>query len=150
MRLIAATNRDLAEDVRKGRFREDLYYRLNVFPILVPPLRERPEDIPLLVWAFLEEFCARMGKKITQVPRRTMEALQRYPWPGNVRELRNVIEHSAIVTTGETLRVPMLDDVAAVAAPRQTLADVERELILQTLESKGLEDQGADRARPRR
>ena len=100
VRVIAATHRDLAEDVRKGRFREDLYYRLNVFPILVPPLRERAEDIPLLVWAFLEEFCARMGKKITQVPRRTMEALQRYPWPGNVRELRNVIEHGAIVTTG--------------------------------------------------
>jgi hypothetical protein len=77
-----------------------------------------------------------MGKKITQVPRRTMEALQRYPWPGNVRELRNVIEHSAIVTIGETLKVPMLDDVAAVAAPRQTLADVERELILRMLESK--------------
>ncbi len=136
VRLIAATHRDLAEDIRKGRFREDLYYRLNVFPILVPPLRERAEDIPLLVWAFLEEFCARMGKKITQVPRRTMEALQRYPWPGNVRELRNVIEHSAIVTTGETLKVSMLDEVAAVAAPRQTLADSERELILQTLETK--------------
>ena len=90
VRLIAATNRDLLEEVRKGRFREDLYYRLNVFPIRVPPLRERAEDIPQLVWTFLEEFCTRMGKKITQVPRRTMEALQRYPWPGNVRELRNV------------------------------------------------------------
>ena len=100
---IAATNRDLAEEVRKGRFREDLYYRLNVFPIRVPPLRERAEDIPLLVWAFLEEFSARMGKKITQVPRKTMEALQRHAWPGNVRELRNVIEHGAILTTGDTL-----------------------------------------------
>jgi PAS domain S-box-containing protein len=136
VRVIAATHRGLVEDVRKGRFREDLYYRLNVFPILVPPLRERAEDIPPLVWTFLEEFCARMGKKITQVPRRTMEALQRYPWPGNVRELRNVIEHSAIVTTGETLKVPMLDEVAALAVPRQTLADSERELILQTLQSK--------------
>ena len=116
MRVIAATNRDLAEDIRKGRFREDLYYRLNVFPIRVPPLRERAEDIPLLVWAFLEEFSSRMGKKITQVPRQTMEALQRHPWPGNVRELRNVIEHGAIVTTGDTLRVPMLDDAAPVAA----------------------------------
>ena len=76
----------------------------------MPPLRERAEDIPLLVWTFLEEFSSRMGKKITQVPRRTMEALQRHPWPGNVRELRNVIEHGAIVTTGETLRVPLLDD----------------------------------------
>ena len=100
VRVIAATNRDLAEDVRKGRFREDLYYRLNVFPIHVPPLRERAEDIPLLVWTFLEEFCARMGKKITQVPRETMDALQRHPWPGNIRELRNVIEHGAIITDG--------------------------------------------------
>ena len=116
VRLIAATNRDLLEEVRKGRFREDLYYRLNVFPIRVPPLRERAEDIPQLVWTFLEEFCSRMGKRITQVPRRTMEALQRYPWPGNVRELRNVVEHGAIVTNGETLKVPMLDDTAAAAA----------------------------------
>ena len=107
-----------------------------MFPIRVPPLRERAEDIPLLVWSFLEEFGARMGKKITQVSRKTMEALQRYPWPGNVRELRNVIEYSAIVTTGETLKAPMLDEVAAVAAPRQTLADSERELILRVLESK--------------
>ena len=134
VRLIAATNRDLTEDIRKGRFREDLYYRLNVFPIRVPPLRERAEDIPLLVWTFLEEFSSRMGKKITQVPRKTMEALQRYPWPGNVRELRNVIEHGAIVTTGDTLKVPMLDDVGAVAVPQPTLADSERELILRALE----------------
>jgi transcriptional regulator with GAF, ATPase, and Fis domain len=134
VRLIAATNRDLPEEIRKGRFREDLYYRLNVFPIRVPPLRERTEDIPLLVWTFLEECCARMGKKITQVPRRTMEALQRHPWPGNVRELRNVVEHSAIVSTGDTLRVPILDEIAAVAAPQPTLADSERELILRALE----------------
>jgi formate hydrogenlyase transcriptional activator len=137
VRLIAATNRDLLEEVRQGRFREDLYYRLNVFPIRVPPLRERTEDIPQLVWTFLEEFCSRMGKRITQVPRTTMEALQRYPWPGNVRELRNVVEHSAIVTTGETLTVPMLDEtVAAAATPPQTLADSERQLILRALESR--------------
>ena len=104
----------------------------------MPPLRERAEDIPLLVWTFLEEFSQRMGKKITQVPRKTMDALQRYRWPGNVRELRNVIEHSAIVTADDTLKVPMLDDVAAVAAvalPPQTLADSERALILRALES---------------
>ena len=134
VRVVAATNRDLAEEIKKGRFREDLYYRLNVFPIRVPPLRERAEDIPVLVWTFLEEFSSRMGKKITQVPRKTMEGLQRYPWPGNVRELRNVIEHSAIVTTGDTLLVPMLDDVAVVAAPRQTLADSERDAIVRALE----------------
>ena len=116
----------------------------------MPPLRERAEDIPLLVWTFLEEFSSRMGKKITQVPRKTMEALQRYPWPGNVRELRNVIEHGAIVTTGDTLRVPMLDDVAVVAAPPQTLADSERDAHRAGARARGLAHQGADTARPRR
>jgi transcriptional regulator with GAF, ATPase, and Fis domain len=137
VRVIAATNRDLVEEIKKGRFREDLYYRLNVFPIRVPPLREREEDIPLLVWTFLEELSSRMGKKITQVPRKTMEALQRRPWPGNVRELRNVIEHGAILTSGDTLRVPLLDEAAPVAAPQPTLADSERELILRALEIRG-------------
>jgi PAS domain S-box-containing protein len=137
VRLIAATNRDLAEEIRKGRFREDLYYRLNVFPIRVPPLRERAEDIPVLVWTFLEEFSSRMGKKITQVPRKTMDVLQRHPWPGNVRELKNVIEHGAILTTGDTLKVPMLDDAAPVGAPQPTLADSERELILRALANTG-------------
>jgi len=137
VRVIAATNRDLVEEINKGRFREDLYYRLNVFPIRVPPLRERAEDIPLLVWTFLEECSSRMGKKITQVPRRTMEALQRHRWPGNVRELRNVIEHGAILTNGDTLKVPVLDDAAPVGTPPPTLADSERGLILRALESTG-------------
>jgi transcriptional regulator with GAF, ATPase, and Fis domain len=135
VRVIAATHRDLPADIRKGRFREDLYYRLNVFPIRVPPLRERAQDIPLLVWTFLEEFSSRMGKTITRVPRRTMEKLQRHPWPGNVRELRNAIEHGAILTTGETLRLPTLDDAAPVRAAAPTLADSERELILRALET---------------
>jgi formate hydrogenlyase transcriptional activator len=134
VRLIAATNRDLSEAIRQGRLREDLYYRLNVFPISVPPLRDRPEDIPLLVWAFLDEFSSRMGKKITQVSRKTMNALQRHPWPGNVRELRNVIEHGAIITTGDTLRIPTLDEHAPVRSPRQSLRDAERDYIVQTLE----------------
>ena len=134
VRVIGASNRDLREEVRKGRFREDLYYRLNVFPIRVPPLRERTDDIPLLAWAFLEEFSSRMGKKITRVPRKTMEILQRHPWPGNVRELRNVIEHSAIITTGETLRVPMLEQETPEALPLETLADSEREHITKALE----------------
>jgi formate hydrogenlyase transcriptional activator len=137
VRVIAATNRDLAEEMRKGRFREDLYYRLNVFPIRVPPLRERAEDIPQLVWAFLKEFSSRVGKKINQVPRRTMEALQRHPWPGNVRELRNVIEHGVIVTTGETLKVPLLEAVVPAAESPQTLADNEREHIVKALERSG-------------
>jgi formate hydrogenlyase transcriptional activator len=134
VRVIAATNRDLADEVRKGRFREDLYYRLNVFPIRMPPLRERPQDIPLLVWDFLAEFSARMGKRITQVPRATMETLQQHAWPGNVRELRNVIEHGVIITRGETLRIPMLDEAATGTAPLQTLADAEREHVLRVLE----------------
>ena len=100
----------------------------------MPPLRERAEDIPLLVWDFLADFSTRMGKKITQVPRATMDALKRYAWPGNVRELRNVIEHGAIITRGETLRMPLLDDTATGAAPPQTMADVEREHMLRALE----------------
>jgi formate hydrogenlyase transcriptional activator len=135
VRVIAATNRDLAEAVRKGGFREDLYYRLSVFPIRVPPLRERAEDIPLLVWTFIKEFSSRMGKKITQVPRQTMEALQRHPWPGNVRQLRNTIEHGVIITAGETLMVPTLDET--MAALPQTAADAERAHILRALEKAG-------------
>ncbi len=135
VRVIAATHRDLADDVRTGRFREDLFYRLNVFPIRVPPLRERTEDLPLLVWALLEECSARMGKKITKVPRLTMEALQRRPWPGNVRELRNLIEHATIVTEGEVLRIPLLEEPALASAPPRTLAESEREIILGALET---------------
>ena len=103
MRIIAATNRDIAQDVEEGKFRKDLYYRLNVFPISIPPLRERPEDIPLLVWAFIKEFENKIGKRIDSIPKKSMEALQQYSWPGNVRELRNVIEHGMIVSTGEPL-----------------------------------------------
>jgi formate hydrogenlyase transcriptional activator len=134
VRVIGASNRDLREEVRKGRFREDLYYRLNVFPIRVPPLRDRSDDIPALVWSFLEEFSSRMGKKITRVSRKTMETLQRHPWPGNVRELRNVIEHGTIITTGDTLRVPMLEQAPSEALSVQTLADSEREQITKGLE----------------
>jgi formate hydrogenlyase transcriptional activator len=137
VRVIAATNRDLSDEVRKGRFREDLYYRLNVFPIRMPPLRDRQQDIPLLVWDFLADFSARMGKKITQVPRATMDALQRRQWPGNIRELRNVIEHGAIVTKGETLGLPDLGEAGSAAPPLQTLADAEREHILRVLDSTG-------------
>jgi formate hydrogenlyase transcriptional activator len=137
VRVIAATNRDLSDQVRRGQFREDLYYRLNVFPIRMPPLRERPQDIPLLVWGFLEDFSSRMGKRITQVPRATMEALQRRQWPGNVRELRNVIEHGAIITRDDTLQIPMLDEAPAGEASLQTMADAERQHIVRVLESTG-------------
>jgi transcriptional regulator with GAF, ATPase, and Fis domain len=133
VRLIAATNRDLADEVRKGRFRQDLYYRLNVFPIKIPPLRERPEDIALLVWSFVEEFSTRMGKKITNIPRKSMEMLQHYVWPGNIRELRNVIERSVIISTGETLRIAQFQELEQTRQP-MTLAEMEREHITSTLE----------------
>jgi transcriptional regulator with GAF, ATPase, and Fis domain len=135
VRIIAATNRDLAEEVRKGRFREDLYYRLNVFPICIPPLRQRAEDIPLLVFAFMEEFANRMGKKVTRIPRKAMETLQAHSWPGNIRELRNVIEHSVILASGDTLKVTGLGEAPAREAQPVTLAEAEREHILKTLES---------------
>jgi transcriptional regulator with GAF, ATPase, and Fis domain len=134
VRLIAATNRDLSEEMRKGRFREDLFYRLNVFPIKVPPLRERPEDVPVLVWAFLEEFCARMGRKITKVPAKTMDLLQRHSWPGNVRELRNIMEHGVIISHGDTLRIPGLQDSAQISNEITSLQETEREQILRALE----------------
>jgi len=134
VRVIAATNRDLADEMRKGRFREDLFYRLNVFPIKVPPLRERPEDVPVLAWAFIEDFCTRMGRKITKVPKKTMDMLQRHPWPGNVRELRNIMEHSVIITQGDTLRVPHLEHAAQTSTEIMTLEETERDQILRTLE----------------
>jgi formate hydrogenlyase transcriptional activator len=134
VRLIAATNRDLAEDVRKGKYREDLYYRLKVFPIAIPPLRERVEDIPLMVFAFMEEFSMRMGKKITKVSRKAMEALQKHQWPGNIRELRNVIEHSLILSSGDTLKLTFLGDSPTREPQPVTLAEVERDHILKTLE----------------
>jgi transcriptional regulator with GAF, ATPase, and Fis domain len=135
VRVIAATNRDLAEDVRKGRFREDLYYRLRVFPIQIPPLRERVEDIPLLAFAFMEEFSTKMGKKITKIPRKAMEALQAHAWQGNIRELRNVIEHSVIVTSGDSLKLTVLNESPTRGIQPVTLADAEREHILKTLQS---------------
>jgi len=146
VRLIAATNRDLKQEVRKGHFREDLYYRLNVFPIQVPPLRERLEDIPELVWAFVEEIGSRMGKKITKVPRKTMGALQAYSWPGNIRELRNVVEHGVIVTSRDTLKVAIPGESAQTAPVAMTLAEAEREHILATLERTGWRIKGPNGA----
>jgi len=134
VRVIAATNRDLTEEMRKGHFREDLFYRLNVFPIKVPPLRERPEDVPVLVWVFLGEFCARMGKKITKVPQKTLDLLQRHSWPGNIRELRNIMEHGVIISHGDILRIPNLQDSAQTSNTIVTLEEAEREQILRALE----------------
>jgi len=137
VRIIAATNRDLGEEVKAGRFRKDLYYRLNVFPITIPPLRERPEDIPLLVWAFLRMFQEKMGKEIENVPRKTMEALQSYSWPGNVRELKNVIEHAMILSEEKNLRVHLPRPGPLETGTTQDLQDMERRHILAVLEKTG-------------
>jgi formate hydrogenlyase transcriptional activator len=137
VRIIASTNRDLGEEVKAGRFRKDLYYRLNVFPIVIPPLRERPEDIPLLVWAFVEKVQKRIGKEIETISKKTMEALQSYSWPGNVRELNNVIEHAMILSKDKNLRVylPMPGSVETDAT--QDLQDIERRHIRAVLEKTG-------------
>jgi formate hydrogenlyase transcriptional activator len=103
VRVIAATNRDLGEAVAAGRFRSDLYYRLAVVPLRVPPLRERAEDIPLLVMFFLERFGRRFGKRVERVPEATLDLLRRYSWPGNVRELQNVVERAVVLASGPTL-----------------------------------------------
>ena len=136
VRIIAATNKNLAELVEKEKFRRDLYYRLNVFPIIIPPLRERREDIPLLVWAFVRELEQSMGKKITSIPKKTMELLRNYSWPGNVRELRNVIERAMILSTGQGLHVDRFGADHSVRT-KSTLYEIERDHILQTLKSTG-------------
>ena len=137
VRIIAATNRELAQDVKEGKFRNDLYYRLNVFPILIPPLRERAEDIPLMVWAFVKKFQKKMGKEIQSIPRKTMEALQSYPWPGNVRELRNVIEHAMILNKDKSLLVSMPGFESFEAESASRLDDVERRHIMSVLQRTG-------------
>jgi transcriptional regulator with GAF, ATPase, and Fis domain len=144
VRVIAATNRDLARAVAEGRFREDLYYRLNVFPITAPPLRERREDVPLLVWAFVDEFSKAMGKSIEAVSKSSLLRLQQYPWPGNVRELRNIIERAMILASGSTLRIDPPDVGAApITRGLATLAELERDHIQQVLEVTGGRIRGA-------
>jgi len=135
VRIIAATNRDLAREVSEGRFRKDLFYRLNVFPIVIPPLRDRPEDIALMVWAFVNEFQKKMGKEVENISKKSMEALQSYSWPGNARELRNVIERAMIVNSGRTLAIPLPE---IPASEKQevvgNLQDMDRKLIESVLQ----------------
>jgi formate hydrogenlyase transcriptional activator len=137
VRLVAATNRNLVDMVKRNEFRSDLYYRLNVFPVSLPPLRERREDIPALVTHFVEILGRRMGKQIENIPPDTMSALTSYEWPGNIRELQNFIERSVIVSAGPVLRPPLAElkrcpEVLSVGAI--TLEDAERDHIRKTLE----------------
>jgi formate hydrogenlyase transcriptional activator len=137
VRLVAATNRNLAEMVKRNEFRSDLYYRLNVFPITLPPLRDRREDIPALVSHFVEIYGRRMGKDIEHIPPDTMSALSSYQWPGNIRELQNFIERSVIVSSGNVLHPPLMSLKSAAAVESIgaiTLEDAERDHILKTLE----------------
>jgi formate hydrogenlyase transcriptional activator len=147
-RVIAATNRPLAQAVREGRFREDLFYRLDVFPVEVPPLRERREDIPLLSWTFVKEFGNSMGKAIDAIADDSMAILLAYPWPGNIRELRNVIERAMILARGPTLHIklghPTLRPPTANTA--STLEEAEREHILRVLERCSWRIRGANAA----
>ena len=137
VRVIAATNRDLEEMIGAGTFREDLYYRLNVFPIRVPALRERPEDIPPLVWAFVDEFSRAFGRRVESISKERMLALQHYRWPGNIRELRNIVERAFIATSGPRLAIepPMTRGHASRRSMR--LEDVEREHIRSVLDAVG-------------
>ena len=137
VRIIAATNRELDQEVKDGKFRKDLFYRLNVFPIVVPPLRERPEDIPLLVWAFVKQFEKKMGKRIETIPRKSMEALQHHLWPGNVRELKNAIEHAMIVSRGRTLIVQLPQSASSEKPEARNLEHMERRHIQEVLEKTG-------------
>ena len=137
IRVIAATHRNLEERIRDGRFREDLFYRLNVFPIQVPPLRDRVDDIPLLVWRFVEEFSKTFAKRIDTIDQDNLTALQHYSWPGNIRELRNVVERAIITASGNQLTIPVPQRSAAAAKRSAKLADVEREHIRSVLESGG-------------
>jgi PAS domain S-box-containing protein len=138
VRILTATNRNLEQEVREGRFRQDLWYRLNVYPISVPALRERTEDIPLLVDCFMKRFAKELGKSIEKVSQETMSVLQGYHWPGNVRELKNVIERSAISSQGSVLKIsdrletPKEMDLRRTS--RRTLQEIERDYILQVLE----------------
>ena len=147
-RIVATTNRNLEEEVRKGRFRQDLYYRLNVFPITVPPLRQRKEDIPLLVQAFIERYARKLGKQVTSIHKETMKALQDYPWPGNVRELESVLERAVILCPGPVLQ--LADKLETSSLPLssavRTLEETERNQILKTLSETRWRIEGKDGA----
>jgi formate hydrogenlyase transcriptional activator len=145
-RVIAATNRPLAQAVSEGKFRQDLFYRLDVFPVEVPPLRERKEDIPLLSWTFVKEFSNSMGKAIDSIADDSMAALLAYAWPGNIRELRNVIERAMILTRSPTLHIKLGHPTLRPQTAAATLEEAEREHILRALDRCGWRIRGANAA----
>lgn len=139
-RLVAATNRDLHEMAEAGRFRSDLYYRLNVFPIVIPPLRDRPEDIPALLWHFTRKHAQRMNKRIDTIHAEDMSALAGYSWPGNIRELQNLVERAVILSVGTVLRLSMPAEpkrITRVPSEAGTLAEAERKHIVRVLRETG-------------
>jgi len=142
-RIIAATHRSLEQRIAGGGFRADLFYRLNVFPLRVPPLRERAEDVPLLVWRFIEEFSTTFGKHIEEVPAENMAALQRYGWPGNIRELRNAVERAMILANGPRLIVSIPTPLSVARLRSLRLVDVQKEHIRQVLETAGWRVRGS-------
>jgi PAS domain S-box-containing protein len=148
VRIVATTNRNLEEEVRQGRFRQDLYYRLNVFPITVPPLRQRREDIPLLVQAFTERYARKLGKQITSIHNETMKALQDYPWPGNIRELESIIERAVILCPGPVLQLADKLEMASLpfSTGLNTMEEVERNQIFMTLAETRWRIEGKDGA----
>jgi len=141
VRVVASTNKNLEEEIERGNFREDLFYRLNVFPIFCPPLRERKDDIPLLVRHFCQKHEGKVGRKITQIPDEVMRSLEAYDWPGNIRELENVIERAMILSRGETLTygdwIPSMSKASAAVAPSVKLGEVERDHIIEVLKKTG-------------
>jgi transcriptional regulator with GAF, ATPase, and Fis domain len=152
VRIVAATHRNLEKRIADDGFREDLFYRLNVFPINIPPLRERPDDIPLLVWRFVDEFSKAFGKRIDAIAREDMVALRRHHWPGNIRELRNVVERAMIVASGPQLRIVIGSAApSAASAPKRSvkLNDVEKDHIRSVLESTDWRIRGAEGAADR-
>ena len=148
VRIIATTNRNLEEEVRQGRFRQDLYYRLNVFPITVPPLRQRKDDIPLMAQAFMERYSSKMGKQITLIQDEMMKALQDYSWPGNVRELESIIERAVILCSGPVLQLADRLEIksAIVSSAVRTLVEIERNHILKILSETRWHIEGKDAA----
>jgi transcriptional regulator with GAF, ATPase, and Fis domain len=148
-RVIAATHRNLEQQIAAGTFREDLFYRLNVFPLSIPPLRERTGDIPLLVWSFVDAFSKTLGKRIAEVDPASLKALENYSWPGNVRELRNVVERSMINAVDERLRIDVPRPRLVANQRSEKLVDVEKEHVHRVLESTGWRIRGVNGAAER-